>query len=565
MLLRIRSPVGQARIDVQSNISLDQLKQKIVDAVKCDPAFSLGMDPQGKQPVNVGQLRHGDLIYVIQGVKVESKPVSAVFVQQLPLDNQLENKDGSIKRERDALYCTHPPGGMCDYCMPLPPYDAKYLESQKIKHMSFHSYLRQIRESGKIPPPSSPQFIPPLDEPSFKQLDPCPSKSHGPYPEGICSKCQPSAISLQSQNFRMVDHVEFESPAIVESFLQYWRQTGSQRFGYLYGRYEQYPDVPLGVKAVVATIYEPPQEAAHDWIQLQLPDPNEASVETVAKALGLVRIGCIYTDLFDDGTGKGTVVCKRHADSYFLSSQECIMAAQMQQMYPVPSKYSSTGQFGSRFVTCVISGNTENQIDIMSYQVSNACVGMVKDGIIEPTVKPQLMRVKPTSNDQYIPEVFYTYKNEYNLQVRSTAKPTFPVEYLLVTSTHGFPQKPSPTFVSSSFPIENRIIETNRNMRTLKDAMKQSPLLDKLSDFHLLLFLYESSIFDQPTFEHLCQAVADKSADKLIQVQQTPAWETFGMILQDLEEERHDSWSCRHCTYVNSRGNECEMCGLPKD
>lgn len=84
-------------------------------------------------------------------------------------------------------------------------------------------------------------------------------KDHPPWPRGICSKCQPPSITLNRQTYRHVDNVMFENASLVERFLNYWRGTGLQRIGYLYGRYEVHSDVPLGIRAVVAAIYEPPQ------------------------------------------------------------------------------------------------------------------------------------------------------------------------------------------------------------------------------------------------------------------------------------------------------------------
>jgi nuclear protein localization family protein 4 len=85
---------------------------------------------------------------------------------------------------------------MCEYCLPLPPYDQSYLDENKIKHMAFHAYLRKIIETNKIPNPYSPHFIAPLDIPDYKVLKPCPSGTHSPYPYGICKSL---SLSLKPQ------------------------------------------------------------------------------------------------------------------------------------------------------------------------------------------------------------------------------------------------------------------------------------------------------------------------------------------------------------------------------
>ena len=299
--------------------------------------------------------------------------------------------------------------------------------------MSFHAYMRQINAAQQSKNSAAPSnSVPPLEEQNFKVKAPC-SGGHAPWPEGICTKCQPGAISLQRQTYRLVDHIEFSSASLIESFLNYWRLSGSQRFGILYGRYEPYLDVPLGVKAVVEAIYEPPQEDHSDGIKVTEPWVDEERINKVAEACGLVKVGMIFSDLIDDGSGNGSVVAKRHVNSYFLSSLECIYAAEMQRRHPNLTKQSVSGKYSSKFVTCVISGDTEGNIDVTAYQVSDTLTALAEAEIVEPSRKPSVMRVKDSiPHERYVPEVFYKYKNEYNVVVQQSAKPTFPVEYLLV-------------------------------------------------------------------------------------------------------------------------------------
>jgi hypothetical protein len=65
----------------------------------------------------------------------------------------------------------------------------------------------------------------------------------------------------------------------------------------------------------------------------------------------------------------GRYVWSRRPDTYFLRSNECVIAATLQNMNPSPCRECDDGEFGSKFVTVVVSGNQQNELGYVAYQV----------------------------------------------------------------------------------------------------------------------------------------------------------------------------------------------------
>ena len=443
-----------------------------------------------------------------------------------PIDEYLSSQSGLIRLPPEETSCKHRGKERCINCLPIQPFDKAYLEKHKIKHMSFHAYLRKLTQGGK-----GKYAL--LENISCRIKSGCPG--HKPWPEGICTKCQPSAITLNQQEYRHIDNIVFENSAIVDNFLNYWRTSGNQRYGLLFGEYTPHDGVPLGIKANVVAIYEPPQQNSPDHTQI-LPDEKFESVMEMAKDMGLTCVGWIFTDLIAKSMHDGTVECIRSPDSYFLTAYECIQAGRFQNEFPNPCQLSHDGYFGSKFGTVCVTGDKDNQIHMEGYQVSNQCMALVRDDCMIPTKDaPELGYIKESTANHYVPDVYYKLVDEYKNEKTQLARP-LPTEYLLLDVPVSAPKTPTRTFNQLSdkkpFPVENR---EELDFSALQSYLSQfdldSQFKEAICDFHLLLYLRHQEIVPMgEAIRPLLKAIGTRDAVQIINWKECEHWRTIEQL-----------------------------------
>jgi len=106
---------------------------------------------------------------------------------------------------------------------------------------------------------------------------------------------------LTRQPYRHIDYVSFQNHKELRKFISFWQRTGyyEQRMGYLYGYFSDDPNYPEGVRCNIEAIYDPPQIGDQHGVQ-ELDDPNKHKVDMIASALGLEKVGHIFTSTEQD-------------------------------------------------------------------------------------------------------------------------------------------------------------------------------------------------------------------------------------------------------------------------
>jgi nuclear protein localization protein 4 homolog len=235
-----------------------------------------------------------------------------------------------------------------------------------------------------------------------------------------------------------------------------------------------------------------------------------------------------------DPERNGKVQQVRHAESYFLSGSECLLAALLQLEHPNLTSHAEGGSCGSKFVTVCVSGDANGDITLEAYQVSAQFMSLVDAGCVDKSRKPSRLLALPSVPSHPRPDVQFSTKDKYGNEVIHRAWPTFPVEYALVTLPATAPTHPNAMFSpKASFPVSGRgSVDGNAQVDALRRLVHDSGNADQFRSFHLLLTLSRLGL-DPKEMSPLFDFVRTGDHSSLEQWLQSPSWTTVRMLVNN--------------------------------
>ncbi|CAL9237341.1 unnamed protein product [Arabidopsis halleri] len=221
-----------------------------------------------------------------------------------------------------------------------------------------------------------------------------------------------------------------------------------KRGGFMYGTVTEEGQVEVDF------IYEPPQQGTEANLILMRDADEEKRVDAIAMGLGMRKVGFIFNQtVLQDKT------------EYTLSNAEVLQAAELH----------AEGEL-QEWVTAVVKleVNEDGGADVHfeAFQMSDMCIRLFKEEWFETEIMPD--------DDPKLSKM----KKEVVVGVKDLKE--VDNDFFLVLVRILDHQGP----LSSTFPIENRSSRaTMRDLKTHLDRAKSLPLVKKMSDFHLLLFV----------------------------------------------------------------------------
>ena len=357
------------------------------------------------------------------------------------------------------------------------------------KHISFENYLVEMKKacSDKHLPSQRCQNCTAVQVFSYKVKYDC--LDHKPFPLGMCNKCLPPAVVLMRQSFRHVDYCSFQNAKEISQFVGAWQQTGlyEQRTAWLYGYYSSDPNFPDGVRVNVEAIYEPPQIGEKDGYQA-LEDPGRVNADLVAGALGLERVGHMFTTL--------------NKEKVPLTSSEYRRAAAYQQEHLVdhPDGYKV-----SKFLSVRVEQKETEEIEIECYMVSDQCQALERDNVLGDSPDPKKAVIRVPKREEAMPAV---------LQEGAPVK-EFEPSFFLVNLSSGMPNENNTQhniLKRCDYPVKNRFEkqQTQQDLKLFLQSSKGMKTNERFACFQSLLHI--ADMLGVETAITMAQCVAMETA-----------------------------------------------------
>eukprot|EP00917_Polyrhabdina_sp_WS-2016_P000584 GHVP01001303.1.p1 GENE.GHVP01001303.1~~GHVP01001303.1.p1 ORF type:complete len:479 (+),score=84.77 GHVP01001303.1:167-1603(+) len=453
-----RAGAGMIRITSTGGSTVQNLKEEVSKHFKILPAnFQLSLDQNGSKILSSAKstLRHyglqsGAILFLILLAKESAPELSGVSLvpkivnveEKVPLETK-SDPAAALKEEKTSDEKTEP------------------------IFQSFDIFLRS-RDYNTV---DLPQFI------NYKSK---------PLEKGVMNKLVPS-ISLKHQPYRHCDHLEVLGFKIMGYFVQAWQKDMVQaKFAYMLGYFEEDHHYPMGIRAVMETLYEPAGIQFEKGTPFPMhPDPFLPSVEALAGKLDLRIIGCVFTHLTRE----------EH-----LTAQEVIRFASLQASYTNTQHYTKCPV--TPFVISTVSpAKGSGQPQINAYMISDLGLALVRDGVI--STKPNDSR-----------HVFLKEAKEHEIcpEILQEGKPTkeFDCDWLIVRVNESAPiNDDNKTFTHCTFlPPRSPQLKTSSISEHIREKGRVNEY-HVFADFNLLLHITKT--FDVETCASICQAILKKT------------------------------------------------------
>eukprot|EP00933_Yihiella_yeosuensis_P028245 TRINITY_DN22066_c0_g1_i1.p1 TRINITY_DN22066_c0_g1~~TRINITY_DN22066_c0_g1_i1.p1 ORF type:complete len:507 (+),score=106.69 TRINITY_DN22066_c0_g1_i1:127-1647(+) len=483
--VRLVSPAGRSRISISATATFGELQEEVskrTGVAAGEQRFSL--DPGGSQAVSGPSGTPISQLGIVNGTQLhltnKEASIAAQVLTKVPVPVEPEapiSKDGAAGTGSGSASSSSAAaasgGGASSSSSNSAPAVGPDGKKAPPKFETFDAFLRNRRyDTASLP--GSQKFV------------------TGRVQKGGQIKIPP-AVSIKQQPYRHIDTFSVINVEEVQNFIGYWHsvllENAMQRSGWIYGYYLEDKNYDEGTRVIVEGIYEPPQEMIGEFARPLPDDPNLARVDKIAEALGLERVGWIFTTLpLEDDT--------------LLSPEEVCHIAKLQNEHSTDCHF--TKYTLSKFVSCAVRPDASmgGNPGINPFMVSEQACAMIRDGIM--TSHPSDNRavlVREAEKNELIPD--FCVEGKPNKKILT--------DFFVVRVNDTAPKKHQRMFTHAEFPRENRQTHPQRRediKKYFSRIAKSEPSWSKFADFHLLIYIAQE--IDELTAIEIAKCVRDR-------------------------------------------------------